>query len=142
MRAHVQSLVEQDDEWHGIADSSQQDELARDEEYENEEILATVTVVEDFDPDTLIHGPSRPESSSEPRPFHSDHDIRTPRSQPTSHSTKKKMKSTKIRYETKDARKREQVKQRARRTEKAERAGGKASRKPSRGTKGKSGSKR
>lgn len=142
--AQLGTPVEQnDDEWHGIPGSPQFDDLARDEEYVNEEIIATVTVVEDFDPAALIHGPSQPKSSSDPPcSIHSDHDLIPPRLQPAPHTTPNKLKPKKIRYETKDARKREQIKQRARKTEKAELAGGKASRKSPRGTRGKHGSKR
>ena len=88
-------------------------------------MLATVTVVEDFDPDTIIRGPSKPDHPPidrlEPKPS------RQPRSSIGHQSSLKKKK--KPPYETSDARKRERTKQRARRTEKAELAGGKAARK-------------
>lgn len=97
------------------------------EEYEDEDMLATVTVVEDFDPDTFIHGPRlksvpTPSTSSAP----STHTIPA---KANSERPKKKIRAKKIRYETKDARQVERTKQRARRTEKAELAGGKAGRK-------------
>ncbi|PPQ63470.1 hypothetical protein CVT24_005127 [Panaeolus cyanescens] len=119
-----------DEEWSGI-DNSQSVNRQHDEEYENEETLATVTIVEDFDPDTIIHGPPKSENTSEvalPRPQSTIGP--SPKKGPIESAKKKKVREKKIRYQTKDARKREQVKQRARRTEKAERAGGKASRKP------------
>lgn len=95
------------------------------EEYEDEDMLATVTVVEDFDPDTFIHGPrlkSAPAPSTTPAPH-------TLPGRVNSERLKKKVRPKKVRYETKDARKVERTKQRARRTEKAELAGGKAARK-------------
>ncbi|KAF5322412.1 hypothetical protein D9619_001873 [Psilocybe cf. subviscida] len=129
------AVIENDDEsWDGIKD----DDNARDDEYEDEEQLATVTVVEDFDPDTIIHGPEKPEPSTAPRPGFSTAKATPPPELPPSSrriakKSQPKVREKKIRYETKDARKREQTKQRARRTEKAERAGGKASRKSNAG---------
>jgi len=111
-----------DDEWHGIGAPSKSDEARRDEEYENEEILATVTVVEDFDPDILVQGPSHPELCAELYPK------TAPQRSKSSHP-KPKSKSAKVPYGTKHARKEERAKQRSRKLEKAERAGGKASRK-------------
>jgi ribosomal RNA-processing protein 17 len=111
-----------DEEWHGIGDLSQPDEARRDE-YENEEILATVTVVEDFDPDIMAQGPSHPESSTEPYPKSAPQASKTP------HPNPKSLKSTKVYYDTKHARQKERAKQHARKFEKAERASGKASRK-------------
>ncbi|KAH9040957.1 nucleolar protein 12-domain-containing protein [Lactarius pseudohatsudake] len=56
-----------DEEWHGIASAPSNDAGLEQETYSDEEQLATVTIVEDFDPSTLIHGPT---SSSEPQvPF-------------------------------------------------------------------------
>ncbi|KAJ7647225.1 nucleolar protein 12-domain-containing protein [Roridomyces roridus] len=113
------------DEWGGISDVADKGKGRQmEEEYEDEDMLATVTVVEDFDPDALIHGP-RPRSipaapSTVPAP---------PVKAASSERPKKKTKPKKVRYETKDARMRERTKQRARKTEKAELAGGKASRK-------------
>jgi ribosomal RNA-processing protein 17 len=114
-----------EEEWIGIQGSSSTKE--QEQEYEDEEVLATVTVVEDFDIDTFIHGPTPTEpititsvSTSKPDPV-------MPKTRLT--SAKKKIREKKIRYETKDARKVERTKQRVRRREKAELAGGKASRK-------------
>lgn len=127
------------------------------EKYEDEEQLATVTIVEDFDPDTIIHGPPRIHS---PPDANQDDDVEMPKQPRSSKSravpplsppatitkqtkagtkanlstnrTKTKLKmSKKVKYQTKAERSVEMKKQRARRTEKAERAGGKASRKNS-----------
>ncbi|KAJ7703088.1 nucleolar protein 12-domain-containing protein [Mycena rosella] len=114
-----------DDEWIGISGSADKGKAKQmEEEYEDEDMLATVTVVEDFDPDTFIHGPrliTVPSTSSAPPP--------APVQTNNSERPKRKPKAKKVRYETKDARKVERTKQRARRTEKAELAGGKAGRK-------------
>ena len=134
---------EDEEEWTGIRNSTQNDQ-ARDEEYEDEEVLATVTVVEDFDPDSIIHGPPKTEAPtssfllrSEPKSSQPP-----PQSKPLERATNRKKPREKIRYETKNARKREQTKQRARRTEKAELAGGKAARKSTHGGRRKNGSRR
>ncbi|KAJ3863161.1 nucleolar protein 12-domain-containing protein [Lentinula novae-zelandiae] len=126
-----------DQEWQGISDPGDQKE----QEYEDEEVLATVAIVEDFDPDTLLHGPTKtvsdPESSSVPvvaGPSHRNS------SDPAAKLTRKN-RPKKVRYQTKDARKSERTKQRARRAEKAELAGGKASRK-NRNAGGKGGKRR
>ncbi|KAF4620688.1 hypothetical protein D9613_000768 [Agrocybe pediades] len=135
---------DEDDDWNGIG-TSNQSAVERDDEYEDEEVLATVTVVEDFDPDTIIHGPAKPEQPKDSAPSSSS----ISQSKATTTITKKavlkkhRTKEKKIRYETKDARRRERTKQHARRTEKAELAGGKASRKSkTTGGKRKHGSKR
>ncbi|KAI0268650.1 nucleolar protein 12-domain-containing protein [Gloeopeniophorella convolvens] len=122
--------TESDDEWNGIASSSNggQKEEAQ---YSDEEQLATVTIVEDFDPSTLIHGPaSEPPdipSASSHGPVRSSHKAATKETDAL--ENRKKHSTKKIRYETKAARKAAQSKQRARRTEKAELAGGKVARK-------------
>lgn len=112
--------VDVDEEWTGISPSKGKQ---TEEEYQDEEVLATVTVVEDFDPDSIIHGP--PPSTSHP--------IQSPATTPqVTHdkaTSKKPPKTKKIKYETKAERNAEKTKQRARRTEKAELAGGKAARK-------------
>ncbi|KAJ7217944.1 nucleolar protein 12-domain-containing protein [Mycena pura] len=115
---------EDEEKWEGISVSKGKGKQME-EEYEDEDMLATVTVVEDFDPNALIHGPS-PDSNSTPPSFPT---APGPRQKVSSERPKKKAKPKKVRYETKDARKLEQKKQRARRTEKAELAGGKAARK-------------
>ena len=117
-----------DDEWAGL--SAQENE--RDEEYEDEEILATVTVVEDFDPDTIIHGPPKPNRSDHPpiaQPDRLEPKPKPSRQLQSNTGSSKESRQRKIPYETADARKKERTKQRARRTEKAELAGGKAARK-------------
>ncbi|KAG6845902.1 hypothetical protein H0H87_000708 [Tephrocybe sp. NHM501043] len=114
-----------EDEWNRIlsADKGKQKE----EEYEDDEIMATVTVVEDFDPDTFIHGPRATSDTIKSAPSTST----APTSKASASQPKlvpKKAKPQKIRYQTKSERKAERTKQRARRTEKAELAGGKSSR--------------
>jgi ribosomal RNA-processing protein 17 len=111
-----------DDDWAGL--SAKENE--RDEEYEDEEMLATVTVVEDFDPDTIIHGPPKPDHPPIAQPDRLEPKPKPSRQlQSNTGSSAKKSRQRKIPYETSDARKRERTKQRARRTEKAELAGGK-----------------
>ncbi|KAJ7188142.1 nucleolar protein 12-domain-containing protein [Mycena filopes] len=120
---------EEDDEWIGIADGKGKGKQME-EEYEDEDMLATVTVVEDFDPD-MLHGP-RLKSAPAPSTVSVPHTLPE---KSNSERPKKKIRPKKVRYETKDARKVERTKQRARRTEKAELAGGKAGRKRERPTK-------
>lgn len=107
------------------------------EEYENEEQVATVTVVEDLDIDALIH-PEPPSGRPNPGPSSDQnrargpehaHDSKCTTNNNTSGTPKKKAASAKkIKYETKSARLAEKKKQQARRFEKAARAGGKQSR--------------
>lgn len=115
----------EDDDWNGVSSSSKGKQ--KQQEYEDEEVLATVAVVEDFDPDSLIHGTDpipRPSENVHPVPVKS-----VPRtSNPQSVPSKSKSRPQKIRYQTKDARKHEKSKQHTRKLEKAELAGGKASR--------------
>ena len=119
--------------------------LEQEAAYSDEEQLATVTIVEDFDPSTLIHGPasSEPQATSPPSPRRVSQNggerakgvegqkETNKRKSATATVTKKK----KVRYETKAARRASQAEQRARRTEKAELAGGKAARKTKAGRK-------
>lgn len=117
------SMDSDDDDWDGISASSKGKQKQKQQEYEDEEVLATVAVVEDFDPDTLIHGdvpPPLPSDNAYPAPVKS-----VPR---ISKSAPTKSKPKKVRYQTKDARKADRSKQHARKLEKAELAGGKASR--------------
>ncbi|KAG2368346.1 nucleolar protein 12-domain-containing protein [Suillus spraguei] len=108
-------------------------------EYEGEEQLATVTVVEDFDPTAFLHGPPMTGSALADRPdspsstsvklkgkerAQKDHLMPKVKAK-----AKKNEKMKSVKYQTKAARLAERSKQRARRTEKAERAGGKSSRK-------------
>jgi ribosomal RNA-processing protein 17 len=123
-----------DEEWSGFGAGPSSPPREREDEYSDEEQLATVTVVEDFDPSTLLHGPER-KADVEPGPDSGRADAPRVAPQPANakgkerERAKKALKPKKVKYETKAARKTEQGKQRARRTEKAERAGGKASRK-------------
>lgn len=87
---------------------------AMEEEYEGEEQLATVTVVQDFDVSTLLHGPT-PTRASAPG---ADEGAERP-----GEVKRTRRRTAKVKYETKAARRAERRKQRARRTEKAERAG-------------------
>lgn len=121
-------ISEAEDEWAGLSHAHGKGMAEKEEEYEDAELLATVTVVEDFDPDTFIHG-----SPSAPDPAHAV-DTEKPDRQAkvegkekasTKAKTKTKTRARSVKYETKEARKTERTKQRARRTEKAERAGGK-----------------
>ncbi|KAF9451953.1 hypothetical protein P691DRAFT_806051 [Macrolepiota fuliginosa MF-IS2] len=126
-----------EEEWTGIISSPRARGKQREEEYEDEEVLAMVTVVEDFDPDTILHGPPRGSPPAQPstrQPGSSGELARNSTKEPPL----KKSKPQKIRYQTQEARKTERLKQIARRTEKAERAGGKAARKTPSKKKGKS----
>ncbi|KAF8482733.1 nucleolar protein 12-domain-containing protein [Russula ochroleuca] len=131
--------VESDQEsWTGIASPSTVPADQR--EYSDEEQLATVTVVEDFDPSMLLYHPpaaAATTSDAEHRPL-----LPQPHSQPPppllrGGKASRNLKegggggglAKKVRYETKAARKATRATQRARRTEKAELAGGKAARK-------------
>jgi len=123
---HTNSRLDaDDDEWQGITYASNlinSGDSARHEEYEDEETFATVTVVEEFDPGTMIN--THPPHLGFSADFNSG-----PASITSSPShARQGVKHRKIRYETKQARQKERVKQRARRTEKAELAGGKAAR--------------
>ncbi|KAI0051193.1 hypothetical protein FA95DRAFT_1554767 [Auriscalpium vulgare] len=147
-KAYGGTLATDDDDWAGFGSSSKPTSAPpeAEAEFSDEEQMATVTVVEDFDPSSLIHGTppdlSQDVSPSAPHPNAKgkgratrDHEgDGAPSLKPGVKSVKAAMKQVKssvkkIKYEGKSARLREQSKQRARRTEKAERAGGKASRK-------------
>jgi len=106
-------------------------------EYEGDEQLATVTVVEDFDPAALLHGPPMAVSTHPDRSDTPSLAFLKPKGKEKAHNdpskpkrkVKKNEKAKSIKYQTKAARLVERSKQRARRTEKAERAGGKSSKK-------------
>ncbi|KIY53972.1 hypothetical protein FISHEDRAFT_54773 [Fistulina hepatica ATCC 64428] len=138
--------------WEGIAGPSSPNRPQREDAFEDDQVLATVTVVEDFDPDTLIRGPSKSTNTSTAEPpqlaSNPSHALPARRNEPESRvrsatynkpvsiksqkekaSYSKKRKSNHVKYETKAARQAVRSKQRARHTEKAERAGGKRSRK-------------
>ncbi|KAL4250007.1 RRP17 family protein [Abortiporus biennis] len=109
--------------------------MEQEDEYEDEEVLATVTVVEDFDPEALLHGDTVPHTESHPdnSPEPSLHQSKPRRTESTPIAQKRSQtkivaKAKKIKYETKAARNAERSKQQRRKVEKAERAGGKHSR--------------
>ena len=140
--------ADEGEEWSGISSSASLDkgkDKQKEEEYEYEEQVATVTVVEDFDPDELIHGPqitrgllptadedtrvaSTKDPASEP-PSQGSQNKTVPKSSGMGPRAKPKSKPKDIKYQTNAARKADKLKQRRRKVEKAERAGGKASRK-------------
>ncbi|KAH9952968.1 nucleolar protein 12-domain-containing protein [Russula dissimulans] len=141
-RGFVQPIIESDEEWTGISRaglSSEEREAERHEreyEYSDEERLATVTVVEDFDPSLHPPGTPAPASSSSLSEEHGAGDPPPPRGGEGRWEGRKRRvdegstaKKVTVRYETKAARRATRATQRARRTEKAERAGGKAARK-------------
>ncbi|KAF8444713.1 nucleolar protein 12-domain-containing protein [Boletus edulis BED1] len=94
------------DDWAGVSSEPEGMEA----EYEGEEQLATVTVVQDFDLTTLLHGP--PPTRGPVPAVDKGEEVKRAR----------RKKTPKVKYETKAARRTEQRRQRARRTEKAERA--------------------
>ncbi|KAH9894756.1 nucleolar protein 12-domain-containing protein [Cubamyces lactineus] len=140
-----------DSEWDGLGESSDSKGKGKaaeeQEEYEDEEQLATVTVVEEFDPDSLIHG-EKPSAHTHEPPNADDEVLQRasipPRTKPKSAPSaeaksrpdasrakakaKTATKAKDIKYQTSAARKAERTKQRKRKLEKAERAGGKSSR--------------
>lgn len=93
-------------EWRSLSGEPEEME----EEYEGEEQLATVTVVQDFDLPALLHGPPQTREPAE-----EDKEPGEP--------TRTRRRTPRVKYETKAARRVEHRKQRARRTEKAEWAG-------------------
>lgn len=101
------------------------------EEYEGEEQLATVTVVEDFDPAALLfheEQEQQPKCRLPARGLVSQSPSTVEGTQANSTAGNMSKKRSKVKYQTKAERAAERAKQRARRTEKAERAGGKSSR--------------
>ena len=120
------NVDEEDEEWTGISDSPENGKgVQKEEEYEDEEMLATVTVVEDFDPDSFIHGPR---IKTDPALSSSSTNYPSTAVKPKRDKSRNEAKAKKARYETKDARKVERTEQRTRRAEKAELARGKAAR--------------
>ncbi|KAI0000421.1 ubiquitin-related domain-containing protein [Russula vinacea] len=125
--------VESDQEsWTGIASPSSVPADQR--EYSDEEQLATVTVVEDFDPTMLLYHPAATNTTSdavEP-PAAAERGttlLRGGGGKASRDLTEPAKKVRVARYETKAARRATRATQRVRRTEKAELAGGKAARK-------------
>ena len=113
-----------DDTVESAPESDGEEDREEEMEYEDEEQLAVVTVVEDFNPEFSVHPAPRLSTDESGR------NAAVSSKAPRPRSTKNKPK--KIRYETQAARKVEKTKQRARRAEKAERAGGKRSRRSKR----------
>ncbi|KAF8590968.1 hypothetical protein K439DRAFT_1627394 [Ramaria rubella] len=101
-------------------------QLEEELEFEDEEQLAVVTVVEDFAADSLRHPEPLKQSDSGQR--HPEGPREKGAASPATPKLRLKAKSNKVHYETKAARKMEKTKQRARKTEKAERAGSKKKR--------------
>ncbi|KAG1777631.1 nucleolar protein 12-domain-containing protein [Suillus placidus] len=132
-----QSPYDSDDEDEGLGSSENDMEREVNGEYEGEEQLATVTVVEDFDPAAFLHGPPMTSSAPADRSDAPSPTSLKPKGKERAQNdplkpkrkAKKNEKTKSVRYQTKAARLAERSKQRARRTEKAERAGGKSSRK-------------
>ena len=93
--------------------TEEQEEIA--EEYQDTEHLATVTVVEDFDPHALIHGPPKQPGHIVPGPKTMSKPAPKPK---TNNKAEKLKRKGKTRYQTKDASRLERTKQRARRTKK------------------------
>lgn len=137
MAAEEDSMVNLEMKIHN--DETQEEEL----EFEDDEQLAVVTVVEDFAADSLRHPdpPQLPvainhESRESKHPAPSQTNEHKARGKNVFKSKSKlRAKLNKVHYETKAARKVESAKQRARRSEKAERAGGKQKREAKRGVK-------
>jgi ribosomal RNA-processing protein 17 len=132
--------VESDQEsWSGI--TSRLDlEREREHEYSDEEQLATVTVVEDFDPSALLHRATTSDDGGDTELPAAERRPLLPQPPPGMASRSRKDqdgpgKKKVVRYETKAARRATRATQRTRRTEKAERAGGKAARKNAGGKK-------
>ena len=106
----------------------------REHEYSDEEQLATVTVVEDFDPSLILHystttPDAEQQQQQQPPPPLPPPSLSRDKASASRNDNGLATKNMKVRYETKAARKATRATQRARRTEKAERAGGKAARK-------------
>ena len=140
----LSSSGDEGEDWGGVSASSSLEKgkgKAREhaEEYEDEEQLATVTVVEDFDPDTLLHGPpiGRPtrdeaEQGASPTTPSVLPETKTAAKKTSTDIKKSQSKTTAkaktIKYQTNAARKAERSKQQRRKSEKAQRAGGKSAR--------------
>ncbi|KAI0081297.1 hypothetical protein K474DRAFT_1704027 [Panus rudis PR-1116 ss-1] len=137
-----EDLSDEDSDSIPSRDKGKQKAAEVEDEYEDEEQVATVTVVEDFDPHELLHGAARTEpqeDTSDPEysnPPVTSHPPSLQKLKPEAQSlgakktqAKTVKKAKEIKYQTKAARKAERTKQQKRKSEKAERAGGKASRK-------------
>lgn len=106
-----------------------EDDLPQDQEleFENDEKLAIVTVVDDFSIDSLRHGDEQNFSHSEPN-FNPRTTPPNPINQTSVTKGTAKPRSHKVKYQTKTARKVERAKQRARKLEKAQKFGDKKKR--------------
>jgi|SRR6266550_3427164 len=105
-----------EEDWTGIQESdgmSDHDEV--DHEFEGKEELATVTVVEDFDLDSF--GPM--EMKKQPRTMKEDSSTSASTIVNNVKRSKNNSQKPKIRYQTKEGREQERLKQRTRRIEKA-----------------------
>jgi len=113
---------ENDEEWEGTSSPEKGKQKMTEAEYEDEEILATVAVVEDFDPDAILHGPNPP-STHAPPALKVSKPSTTPSKAKLLTSTKSKLKPRKpssIKYETKSERLAAKSKQRKKRSDRAE----------------------
>ncbi|KAH9994952.1 nucleolar protein 12-domain-containing protein [Russula compacta] len=138
----VQPIVESDEEWTGIVSPSGDGlglghEAAQEREYSDEEQLAIVTIVEDFDPSVLLHAGAVSSSREHPEQPPRGESSRGNLAEVGGGRARKRKDglAKKVRYETKAARMAARATQLTRRTEKAERAGGKAARKRAGGKK-------
>ncbi|KAK7687135.1 hypothetical protein QCA50_009638 [Cerrena zonata] len=144
-KAYGAIVDSEDEDFVGFSDPKGKGKATElEDEYSDEEQLATVTVVEEFDPQALLHGPSTLSKSADggdaekpsplPEPVQ-----KPPRGRSSSSNDIKKVKAKvvkkakDIKYQTKADRKADRTKQQRRKVEKAERAGGRSSRKPTRG---------
>ncbi|KAI0093383.1 hypothetical protein BDY19DRAFT_883064 [Irpex rosettiformis] len=127
-----------EDDWNGLSSRNKGKGRAEEheEEYEGEEQLATVTIVEDFDPDALLHGPSREKPTSgdsgdegNTEPLKTTRPQQKPPPGVKKAQAKTSVKAKSVKYQTNAARKVERSKQLRRKGEKAQRAGGKGARK-------------
>ncbi|KAJ3554207.1 hypothetical protein NM688_g3226 [Phlebia brevispora] len=145
---------DEEEEWDGFGPGSGADrkgkakESAEDhvmeEEYEDEQQLAVVTVVEDFDPEELLHGPTHSRKDIE-EGQDQDEDgegapppakrVKVAEMKQVKTQSKVATKAKDVKYQTNAARKAERTKQIKRKKEKAHRAGGKDARK-GKGTRG------
>ncbi|KAG2043565.1 nucleolar protein 12-domain-containing protein [Suillus americanus] len=131
------ATIDDEDEDDGLGSSGNERDREVNGEYEGEEQLATVTVVEDFDPTAFLHGTPMTGSAPADRSDAPSSTSVKPKGKERAQDdplkpkrkAKKNEKTKSVKYQTKAARLAERSKQRARRTEKAERAGGKSSRK-------------
>ncbi|KAG2146469.1 nucleolar protein 12-domain-containing protein [Suillus bovinus] len=136
-KAYGATIDDSDNEDERLGSSGNEGDQEIHGEYEGEEQLATVTVVEDFDPATFLHSPPMTGSAPADRSDAPSPTSVKPKGKEKAQNdplkskrkVKKNEKTKSVKYQTKAARLAERSKQRVRRTEKAERAGGKSARK-------------